>query len=324
MSSPTETKTAIPEDVQQKLKHQFLVIRQEAITKLVAPLKEGDTSSLQTFQDFAFKLLSEDSWQSKQSAFILCTKLIEFSDASFHNKVIKNGEEYFEYKEHRVREAVATCMGEVARCVGIDVYHTLKASLFRIIYDNFDRDDAKQNDDASGASSLAKIQEERKHQHQHQHDHIHDHGHSHDHKSTSDASELRHDTEGWKCLFSAMKTIERMIVGLGKRFEAEVTKELLALLNKSTQHINRFIREVTYYSYAAICNAITYENSIKGKTLGDVLSQIIAQGLSDNWSQVRYASSHALMIHNMILLTIQSNVNISLCYCHQCVSIGTM
>eukprot|EP01083_Nonionella_stella_P053033 140492_1 len=140
-TSPTETNTSIPEEVQQKLKHQFLVIRQEAITKLVAPLKDGDTSSLHSFEDFAFQLLSEDSWQSKQSAFILCSKLIEFSDASFHNKVIKNGEEYFEYKEHRVREAVATCMGEVARCVGIDFYHTFKPKLLRIIYDSFDCDD---------------------------------------------------------------------------------------------------------------------------------------------------------------------------------------
>eukprot|EP01083_Nonionella_stella_P307909 1084287_1 len=77
-TSPTETNTSIPEEVQQKLKHQFLVIRQEAITKLVAPLKDGDTSSLHSFEDFAFQLLSEDSWQSKQSAFILCSKLIEF------------------------------------------------------------------------------------------------------------------------------------------------------------------------------------------------------------------------------------------------------
>lgn len=31
--------TAIPNDVEQKLKHQFLVVRQQAIDNLVSPLK---------------------------------------------------------------------------------------------------------------------------------------------------------------------------------------------------------------------------------------------------------------------------------------------
>jgi len=321
--------SVIPEEVQQKLKHQFLVIRQQAIENLVAPLKDGDVTNLAAYQQFAFQLLDEDSWQSKQSAFILSQHLIQHSNEEFVNKVVKNGRAYFEYPEHRVREAVANCIGECAKCGGIDVYYAVKDDLFKLIQQNFNRDDDNKQNDASGAASLAKIQENKQkqkqqqhHHHNHDHDHDHDHEHSHKHdddnkekngaqSANSDASntsqsapeiikksqELKHDTEGWKCLFSAMKTVERIIVGLETKFEKEVTTELLSLLAQSTKHINRFIREVAYYTYAAICNAITFEHTLskqENDKLGEQLALIIRDGLSDNWSQVRYASSHAV------------------------------
>jgi len=313
----------IPQDVQQKLKHQFLVIRQQAIESLVAPLKDGDASHLDSFQQFAFELLKEESWQSKQSAFILAQHLIEYSDEAFMTKVIENGMQYFEYVEHRVREAVADCMGECAKHGGLKVYLMVKTRLFELIQQNFSReeDDDDKHDDASGASSLARIQAQKQQQQQHAHAHAHQHQHNHDHcdhdhekdassKEVADisttttsssaaeilkkAQELKHDTEGWKCLFSAMKTVERIIVGLGTRFETEVTTQLLSLLARSTKHINRFIREIAYHTYAAICNAISYENTLQRADFGERLALIIFDGLSDNWSQVRYASSHAV------------------------------
>ena len=350
-------------------------------------ISDGDTSNLVAFQTFVFTLLSEDSWQSKQSSFILANRLIQHSDSKFRSRVIESATKYFEFPEHRVREAVADCIGECARCGGLDVYHTVKDKLFALISDNFSRgdDDAKQND-ASGPAALAKIQAQ-KHQHHHghgahDHDHDHDHGHSHNPTSsqmavdetTSDpkkgdkvstklgdgvvtdvdvktmtvemencsasilksskkrkldetdepngtlsgsvsdsvssnsskkkrvngvvpiskskSDELKHDTEGWKCLFSAMKTVERIIVGLGLRFESQVTDHLLQLLRRSTKHRNRFIREIAYKTYAAICEAMRYEKLCSNK-IDEELSSIIAEGLSDNWSQVRYASSHA-------------------------------
>ncbi|ETO19263.1 hypothetical protein RFI_17966 [Reticulomyxa filosa] len=87
-----------------------------------------------------------------------------------------------------------------------------------------------------------------------------------------------------------MKTLEQIIVGLGKRFEAEMTEELLQLLERTAAHINRFVREVTLQSFESICKS----HSSKGlEKVGIRIAKVIRAGLSDNWSQVRYASSLA-------------------------------
>jgi len=332
--------SAIPQEVQDKLKHQFLVVRQQAIENLVTPLKDGDTSNLAAFQAFAFSLLEADSWQSKQSAFILCEKLAPFSKPDFIAAVLKSADAHFEFKEHRVRDAIADCLGACANVGGLDVYLTVKDKLLTLISDNFSRDEDDATQDASGAASLEKLLDKKLKNSKsfagvrvdgdddvpdaghddevhvskakaHDHDH-HDHAHGDCKDDDGDSAmadakpkekkqrrgsfsveELQHDTEGWKCLFSAMKTVQRMMVGLGRRFEPEITPALLLLLRRSTRHINRFVREMAYHSYAAICLAMSYEFMTE-KKLGDELADIIYQGLSDNWSQVRYASSHAV------------------------------
>lgn len=302
---------SIPDSVVTNLKHQFLVIRKEAIDELVGTLKDNP-SNLKNIQDFVFTLLNENTWQSKQSAFLLSQRLMDHSDKTFQSKVLKMAQEYFEFSEHRVREAVADCMGDLARVGGLEIYKSVKEQLFKLIKDNFTRPET----DASGPQSLAKIEASKKEKEKET-----------EKKSNSDESKdneknkgngtiatsngvngtvsnnsknksndknekggdekkdenstlnsnanspqnmngrkiiakptSQHDSEGWKCLWSAMKTIERMVVGLGTKFEPEIDENLLELLQKATLHINRFVREVTYQTYAGICHALSKDN----------------------------------------------------------------
>ena len=240
------------------------------------------------------ELLNENVWQSTQSGFLLAQKILFFATNEFKETILKICRNYFEYKEHRVRESVADCVGELANIDGIKIYNIVKSDLFGIIDKNMVRSDV----DASGPEKLKQLKMERIKNNEsigilselittfNKDDS--------DMKDLSKPVEMKHDTEGWKSLWSALKTIERIIFNLEIRFNEAINQYLLDLVFKLTSHINRFVREVTYYIYARICKAISNDKLSKNNSeLGFKLANIIAKGLSDNWSQVRYSSSHA-------------------------------
>ena len=81
------------------------------------------------------------------------------SKPAFISAAVKHAQSHFEFKEHRVREAIADCLGACADKSGLDVYLAVKPKLLQLIADNFSRDDDAdhQGQDASGAASLDKI-----------------------------------------------------------------------------------------------------------------------------------------------------------------------
>ena len=96
-----------------------------------------------------------------------------------------------------------------------------------------------------------------------------------------------------------MRILQHIIEGIGTRLYAFDLQPILQVILKSVDHMNRFVREISYL----VVNAI-FETS-KGvldqeqpeeniterfKDFCDKLAPIVAQGLSDNWSQVRYAA----------------------------------
>ena len=63
--------------------------------------------------------------------------------------------------------------------------------------------------------------------------------------------------------------------------------------------LNRFVREISYFVIGAVFIGSENifedeENCPRFLKFCDKLVPIVAQGLSDNWSQVRYASSQAV------------------------------
>jgi hypothetical protein len=67
---------------------------------------------------------------------------------------------------------------------------------------------------------------------------------------------VKHDTEGWKALETAVQTLYKMISGIGKPFCANMTPYLIELVLSFLSHKNRFVREigslVTDYSFGQV------------------------------------------------------------------------
>ncbi|XP_023321414.1 uncharacterized protein LOC111696105 isoform X2 [Eurytemora carolleeae] len=137
-----------------------------------------------------------------------------------------------------------------------------------------------------------------------------------------DAAQVFHDTAGWKNLETSMKCLQHMVEGCGKGFESEFSAELFNLLITCLDHTNRFVRETGYYVCATLVSACSGQNTednplitqdamnvdeIAAEALdedlyspilifGNKLSIHLAKGLSDNWSQVRLASTTATRV----------------------------
>ena len=109
-------------------------------------------------------------------------------------------------------------------------------------------------------------------------------------------SKIFHESAGWRFLETSMKCLRCMIEGCGKSFNEFINQELLDLLFSALTHTNRFVRETGFN----VCSAIvTCGNSDDGTANNSVVkyghefAKYFANGLADNWSQVRLASSIA-------------------------------
>ncbi len=103
--------------------------------------------------------------------------------------------------------------------------------------------------------------------------------------------EMRHDTEGWKCLETSFRALDSIMKGYGTTFHSYLDRDMLGLISSSLRHPNRFVREVCQFILGTICDILSEEELLEIHT--DISSKI-GFGLSDNWSQVRYAASVAV------------------------------
>ena len=111
----------------------------------------------------------------------------------------------------------------------------------------------------------------------------------------SDSGKTMHDTEGWKSLETSMRNLQNLIEAIGTHLYAFDLSEVLVVIKKAIAHLNRFVREISYF----VINAI-FETSVgvhktehydEFKKFCEELVPLTSQGLADNWSQVRFAAS---------------------------------
>lgn len=100
--------------------------------------------------------------------------------------------------------------------------------------------------------------------------------------------EAQHDTEGWKSLETSFAVLEKVLGGC--RGLVKVPELLVLLIFQSVSHLNRFVRETSFFIVGTICRTSS-EDDLIGHI--SVLVDILSKGLSDNWSQVRFAASVA-------------------------------
>ena len=76
-----------------------------------------------------------------------------------------------------------------------------------------------------------------------------------------------------------------MIESLGPEFLGPDMDTVINLLMKSSNHINRFVREITYFVAEALFKISAHEEKKTDfETMCEKLVPLIVQGLADNWS----------------------------------------
>ena len=92
-----------------------------------------------------------------------------------------------------------------------------------------------------------------------------------------------------------MRNLQHLIEAIGTHLYAFELSKILEVIEKANAHLNRFVREIAYFVINAIFETSVgvqktehYPNFV---SFCEKLVPLIQSGLSDNWSQVRYASS---------------------------------
>ena len=73
----------------------------------------------------------------------------------------------------------------------------------------------------------------------------------------ADSGKTMHDSEGWKSLETSMRNLQNLIEAIGPALYTYDLSVILEVIQKSIDHLNRFVREISYF----VINAI-FETSV--------------------------------------------------------------
>lgn len=124
--------------------------------------------------------------------------------------------------------------------------------------------------------------------------------------NVDETNRTQHDTEGWKSLETSMRILQNIVEAIGSRLYDFDLERVLNCIRKGVDHINRFVREISYFLINAVFLASA--SILSSEQIGETdpkheaafrefckeLVPVVSQGLADNWSQVRYVASHAV------------------------------
>lgn len=221
---------------------------------------------------------SKSPWESKLGALLGVKALVVHSRSAQHpgdkdlsEKVARISLELLSHPEVRVRLEAGQVLGVLCANDGTKVYEKCRDRLFTLIGSSLEQETSE-----VGPNGQEESREEE--------------------QDMSSAARVLHNTAGWRHLETNIKCLQSMVEGCGSGFGPCVDQRLLELLFKTAQHVSRFVRETTYYvvsSLVTCCAASGPSNPFSADHLGHQVSRCLAIGLSDNWSQVRLASSEA-------------------------------
>ena len=274
--------------------------RDKAIEKLSNSISEGDICTWSSVKKSLDRITkdTEISWEEKHG-YLLAQKCLaviskdERPDSEFVSHLTDICLAWLTDTEVRVRVAAGECLGELCHQFGPSVYTACRETVLMLVQTNLERKVDKEN--KSGAEEIhetGKLMEKLTR------------------NQSWEASSIFHDTAGWKNLETSLSCLQRMVEGLGILASEFINEELLQLIFICLTHTNRFVRETGFHvctTFVSVCsleenkaedamevdtdNLNNYDNPIV--KYGDVLSDHLAQGLADNWSQVRLSASTA-------------------------------
>jgi len=249
----------------ERLNHQFQVVRREAIADLVK-FASKSSEMRQDLQARTLQMIEDESKEKRQAGFLLAKEILHESH-DFCDTMLQKARETFTDPESMVREAVAEMMEQLAKEKGLEVYTSVKEQLFRLIDENFKDEEAPED-----GSLVVEASIERE-------------------KRVLEAK-LKGIKAGsidsWKMLFTCFKTVEKIVFGLGSRFEPCMDDEFFQMVHRCGKHINRFVRAGAYQMFGGMILSLSKDSFDK---FGNRIATELRIGLGDNWSQVRHASS---------------------------------
>ena len=178
--------------------------------------------------------------------------------------------EWLSDDEVRVRVTSGEFLGALCKAYGLKIYENYHEIVFDLVREHIERAFERSNSIGNNESS----------------------------GRMSPQQEILHDTAGWRNLETSVKCLQALIDGSGDSpaFHEFIDQNLLDLIFVSLQHQNRFVRETGYQTCATIievCSRSVFNETNPVYRFSTQFSENLAQGLSDNWSQVRMAAATA-------------------------------
>lgn len=70
--------------------------------------------------------------------------------------------------------------------------------------------------------------------------------------NVDESGKTMHDTEGWKSLETSMRILQNIVEAIGNRLYDFDLDRVLTCIKKGVDHINRFVREISYFLINAV------------------------------------------------------------------------
>lgn len=249
--------------------------RERALQQLQAALDAADPAArgalIADVETNLLNLLAGDRWEQRLGGLLGAGALVQRTPAcSFDDVLTDECLRLLEDEEPRVRLAVGDCLHRLAVKLGPSVYERCRERLLASIHANYDREgegdkapaSAVDRDGAGLLSALLSASYQ---------------------PLRPGVGELRHGTEGWKCLETSVKALQRLVDGTGAAFQPYVSPELQTLLSEAAHHPNRYVRETTHLTLASLFGALPADELAN---VGAPLAGSLLDGMTDNWSQV--------------------------------------
>ncbi|GBG24156.1 Hypothetical Protein FCC1311_003742 [Hondaea fermentalgiana] len=254
----------------------------DAAEALLAALDQGTCEPSSTYDALA-TLLTANQWECRATGLLVGGALLGLEEPAGHNEpaggetnlvqlLSESAQTNLEDREPRVRSCVVKVLEALAHRDGPATWARFGSVLCDIVDKNFDLDESER---ATTQAELAV-------------------------QTSTAVPMLVHETIGWKALETSMRGLEALVRGYGEAFVRDghtLDRDgfLLSLVSdRALVHQNRYVREVGYDLCGVLVEAILAGNGGQSDEQIQAMVQAIARGLSDNWSQVRYAASVAV------------------------------
>eukprot|EP00434_Breviolum_minutum_P033205 symbB.v1.2.029381.t1/scaffold3206.1/size61198/7 len=261
--------------------------RERSLEALIQALAAGRYNEVEV-QQLALETMKSDAWEAKQGGLQAAAEAIKAWDApDFRARVLEEVPRLLVDPEYRVRKAVSSVLRECCQRDGLVIYDKMGKIVLDDIRDKFKRpEEPKESEQNAGADpktpwDFLKGWER---------------NFSEGYAEPPAPPVFLHDTEGWRSLETSMGALEAMMQGCGEAFTPYIDESMLDLMQECSRHTNRFVREYTYFALKNVydvCDHGAFMSLVAPKTVA-----VLANGIKDNWSQVRYAASVAARAFN--------------------------